>query len=320
MLKKKLDEISVHNNKIAHKKALIERHKNYVYFNCKLRGHIARNCPEEEKQTKTASPGIITQTPQIPIEYPESIHLSTDFMVEGTDEQDWKQIWYVSNRINRHVCCNMSHFSKLKEKFMVEKNEEQKKFIFIHGIGEVQIKIGTEVFIIPGVHYTPEITLNILSASQMEAQGLELIFKGNRCKPVPMFKDPAVCFFDENRMNQRHNEYLEGYFRMLDEDSKHMEDHKEEQHKEMTVTFTNKCNICEEDGHIDYMCPQYPMATEDNDYVILKGVHLPISIRSFNDCISLLKLLEEDNLNSQNWKIFRNNFMKAYTWFYSVYL
>ena len=237
-------------------------------------------------------------------------------MVEGTDDQDWNQIWYVSNKINRHVCCNMSLFSKLKEKFMVEKNEEQKKFIFIHGIGEVQIKIESEIFVIPGVHYTPEITLNILSASQLEAQGLELIFKGNRCKPIPMFKEHAACFFDANRMNQRHNEYLDGYFRMLDEDSKQKEEH----HKEMAVTFIHKCNICDENGHIDYMCPQYPMTAEDDDFVIVKGVHHPIPIKCFNDCIYLLTYIRDDNLNSQNWKPFRQNFIEAYSWFYSVYL
>ena len=154
-LKKKMEEIRVHNNKLAQKQALIERHRNYVCFHCKLRGHIARNCPAERQTNTTASPGIITQTPPIQITYPESIHLSTDFMVEGTDDHGWDQIWYVSNKINRHVCCNMSLFSKLKEKFLVEKNEEQKKFIFIHGIGEVQIKIDSEIFVIPGVHYTP---------------------------------------------------------------------------------------------------------------------------------------------------------------------
>ncbi|PWA55799.1 cytochrome P450, ARID DNA-binding domain, Zinc finger, CCHC-type [Artemisia annua] len=320
MLRKKLEEIHVHNNRLSQRKATLERHKNYVCFKCRLRGHIAKNCPKEESHTETASPGIITHTPKIQIAYLETIHLSTDFMVEGTDEQGWNQIWYVSNRINRHVSSNMSLFSKLKEKFSIEKIEEQRKLIFVHGIGEVQIKIGSEILIIPGVHYTPEVSLNILSATQMEAQGPELTFKGNMCKPIPMFKSPADCFFDENKMNRRQNEYMEGYFRMLDESSQHREENKEEHKEETVVTLSHKCNICEEDGHIDYMCPLNSTTAEDNDYVIVKGVNLPIPITSFKDCISFLDLIKNDTLISQEWNGFRNNFIKAYTWFYSVYL
>ncbi|PWA79639.1 ARID DNA-binding domain-containing protein [Artemisia annua] len=258
MLKGKLEEIRVHNNNMTQKKAMVERHKNYICFKCKLRGHIARNCLTEVNFNKSASPGNTTHKPNIQIEYSDSIHLPTDYMVEGTDELDWNQIWYVSTKVNRHVCSNISLFSKLKEKFAVEKNEEQKKFIFIHGIGEVQIRIGNDILIIPGVHYTPKITLNILSASQMEAQGLELTFKGNRCIPTPMFKNPTDCTFDASKMNQRHNEYLEGYFRMISEGTHNKEEHNKE---------------------------------KADDYII-----------------------------SQNWNGFRENFMKAYQWFYSVYL
>ncbi|PWA65352.1 ARID DNA-binding domain-containing protein [Artemisia annua] len=317
MLKKKMEEIQVHNNNLTQKKATVERHKNYVCFNCRLRGHIARDCPKEGNLTEDVGLGIITDKSKVHLTYPEFIHLSTDFMVEGTDEQGWNQIWYVSNRINRHVCSNMYLFSKLKEKFAVEKIEEQKKFMFIHGIGEVQIKFGTEVFIIPGVHYTPEISLNILSVSQLEAQGLELTFKGNRCKPIPMFRNSADCIFDADRMNQKHNEYLDGYFRMMNEA---MDDHREEQHREEAVTYTYTCSICEENGHLDYMCPQNSFTAEEDDYVIIKGVHLPFKIKSFSDCILLLKLLEGNRLNSHTLKLFRKNFIEAYMWFYSVYL
>ena len=108
-------------------------------------------------------------------------------------------------------------------------------------------------------------------------------------------------------MNQRQNEYMERYFKMLDEDSQHME--------EMAVVFSHKCNICEEVGHIDYMCPLYPSIAEDtsqdNDYVIVKGVHLPIPVKSFNDYISLLDLLKGDLLISQEWDSFREKFIKS---------
>ncbi|PWA96663.1 ARID DNA-binding domain-containing protein [Artemisia annua] len=316
MLKKKMEEIRVHNENLAQKKGMVGRYKNYICFKCKLKGHIAKYCPTDGKTLMSTSPEQNKHKEEkIQIMYPETVHITTDYMVEGTDEHNWNMIWYVSDKLSRHMCSNLSLFSKIKEKFSVEKDEEQKKFIFIHGIGEVQIRIGNDILIIPSVNYAPEVTLNVLSVSQLEAQGLVLSYKGNRCRPIPMFKYPTDCVFNENKMNQRHNEYLEGYFNMVYEGSQIKKDHKEK-----AVSFSPTCNICEEIGHLDYMCPQNSFTSEDKDFVFTKGVHIPIPIKCFNDCIALLNLLEDDYIISQNWNEYRENFMKAYLWFYSVYL
>ena len=156
MLKKKLEEFHVYN------KVTLERHKRYICFECRLRGHIAKNCPIKEKLKEVA--GIDQNLTNTEIIYPETIHLATDFMIEGTGEGEWNEIWYVSNIINNHVCTNMNLFTKLKEKFCVEKLRDPRKLLIVHGIGEVNIRIGSEVFMIPGVHFAPEVTLNILSA------------------------------------------------------------------------------------------------------------------------------------------------------------
>lgn len=101
----------------------------------------------------------------------------------------------------------------------MEKMHDRHKLIFIHGVGEVQILIGTDILIIPGVYYTPDISLNILSAKQLELQGLELTFKGNKCRPVPMFKHPQDCCFDPNKMKRRQNKYMEDFYKLLEESS-----------------------------------------------------------------------------------------------------
>ena len=120
MLRKKLEEFHVYNNQLSQKRENLERHKRYVCFECRLKGHIARNCPNKDKLKGITGIGNLTNTPNTEITYPETIHLSTDFMVEGTDEEGWNQIWYVSKDINNHVCTNMNLFAKLKEKFSVE--------------------------------------------------------------------------------------------------------------------------------------------------------------------------------------------------------
>nr|GEW98384.1 bulb-type lectin domain-containing protein [Tanacetum cinerariifolium] len=53
---------------------------------------------------------------------------------------------------------------KYPEKFkMVEKDEIEKKFIFSYGVGDVTMEVREGNFVIPNAHYTPEVTLNVLS-------------------------------------------------------------------------------------------------------------------------------------------------------------
>lgn len=205
MLRNKLEEIEVYNHALPQSQNKSERHKRYICFEYGIRGHIAINCPNKGKNTEVTDLENISKTPHTQIIYPENIHLPTDFMIEGTNEEEWDKIWYISKQLDRHVCINRNLFAKLKEKFSVEKLEDLLKLLFIHGVGEVHIRIGSEIMCIPGVLYTPDVTLNILSVSQLEAQGLDLTFKGNRCKPVTMFKNPTDCFFDQNKMNLRQN-------------------------------------------------------------------------------------------------------------------
>ncbi|GJR86147.1 ARID DNA-binding domain-containing protein [Tanacetum coccineum] len=124
----------------------------------------------------------------VSLKYPEQIHLSTDYMVEGTDE----------------------------EKFGIKKLQGMGKFLFTHGIREINMRYGNEILCIPGVHYAPEVTLNVLSESQLEAQGVELNYNNNRCRLSYMFKHPKACKFDEDKMKEKQNQYLEKYFDSID--------------------------------------------------------------------------------------------------------
>nr|GEW10455.1 ARID DNA-binding domain-containing protein [Tanacetum cinerariifolium] len=48
--------------------------------------------------------------------------------------------------------------------------------------GEVVVKNGDEGYLIPGVHYAPEVTLNIHSIEQLERQGIDIIYEDNTCR------------------------------------------------------------------------------------------------------------------------------------------
>nr|GEW79573.1 reverse transcriptase domain-containing protein [Tanacetum cinerariifolium] len=56
------------------------------------------------------------------------------------------------------------------------------KILFIYGIGEVVVKNGDQGYLIPGVHYAPEVTLNIHSIEQLERQGIDILYEDNTCR------------------------------------------------------------------------------------------------------------------------------------------
>nr|GEY33786.1 ARID DNA-binding domain-containing protein [Tanacetum cinerariifolium] len=89
------------------------------------------------------------------------------------------------------------------------------KFLFTYGICEVLIKDDGQGYLVPGVYYVPEVTLNILSIDLLEKQGYEIKYEGNRCSIIYMFNDKESQKFDEDRMRKKHNQYLKEYFESL---------------------------------------------------------------------------------------------------------
>ncbi|GJS11227.1 ARID DNA-binding domain-containing protein [Tanacetum coccineum] len=178
MLLKKMKE----RPEIMDKEVLVLRKKErrarcYI---CKIRGHVFWKCPNKKKkamigkQKEIVKPTIKKVTEKI--KYPEKVHVITDYMIEGTDDATWNEAWYVSSAYKNHMCPTRSLFKKLTYKFkMIEKEEIEKKFIFSYGVGDVIVEAREGNFVIPNVHYTPEVTLNVLSFDLLEEQRLDEI-------------------------------------------------------------------------------------------------------------------------------------------------
>ncbi|GKA21508.1 ARID DNA-binding domain-containing protein, partial [Tanacetum coccineum] len=176
-------------------RARIRKNKETVKcFKCQGTGHFANACPQDDTKTTQKQEKEITAAipslpePKVSVKYPEFIHFRTRGIIDGTDKGSWDDFWYISNTSNKHMTANLKFFLNLKEEFIVEKLERQGKFLFTYGIGEVLIKNGEGTYMIPGVHYAPEVTLNILSIELLRQQG----------------------------MREQHNNYLEDYFDALD--------------------------------------------------------------------------------------------------------
>nr|GEV84380.1 ARID DNA-binding domain-containing protein [Tanacetum cinerariifolium] len=162
----------------------------------------------------------------------------------------------------------------------VNKLEDQMKLPFTYGIGEVLIKYGGQGYLVPGVYYAPEVTLNIFSMDLLEKQGLKVIYEYNRCSLVYMFNKSKKEKLDEDRLRKKQNQYLEEYFESL-------------ANKDVTI---------------------------EEDLIQIKGDIYSTKVNTFNEYVAFLNLIKQVDVVSQEWDIFRKKFDKVVKWLYNYYL
>ncbi|GJY60041.1 ARID DNA-binding domain-containing protein [Tanacetum coccineum] len=226
MLKAKIKENEAYNTSgVCATLKQTRKDKRARCFACKERGHVVWNCPHKRNKMKgkiEASQPRYTEE----LKYPEVVHVTTDFMVNGSGEKDWNRIWYISKEYKNHMTPVKSNFKRMKGEFkMLEKEERQRKFIFSYGVGEAFVETENGTKVISNVFYTPEITLNVLSLEQLENQGYVVTVEGNKCVIKYMFdEDRGMLDANEDRdmvedstaMVKSHNEYLDDYFKSID--------------------------------------------------------------------------------------------------------
>nr|GEU76764.1 ARID DNA-binding domain-containing protein [Tanacetum cinerariifolium] len=145
MLKENLKEIEAFNAssvcaafKRKSAKTVTRKEKRARCFICKERGHVLWKCPNKKNKNRgeTSKPSFDEK-----LKYPEVVHVKTDYMVEGSDEQNWNKIWYVGSVYKNHMSPTKSLFKRLKNSFKVlDKEEDERKFIFSYGVGEAIVE------------------------------------------------------------------------------------------------------------------------------------------------------------------------------------
>nr|GEU61546.1 ARID DNA-binding domain-containing protein [Tanacetum cinerariifolium] len=186
MLNEKLKEIEAFNGssvcaafKRKSAKIVTRKEKRARCFICKERGHVLWKCPNKKNKNRgeTSKPLFDEK-----LKYPEVVHVKTDYMVEGSDEQNWNKIWYVGSVYKNHMSPTKSLFKRLKNSFKVlDKEEDEIKFIFSYCVREAIVETKDGALVIPNVYYTPEIIMNVLSTEQLENQGYVMTYDRNRC-------------------------------------------------------------------------------------------------------------------------------------------
>ncbi|GKE63407.1 hypothetical protein Tco_1513774 [Tanacetum coccineum] len=216
---------------------------------------------------------------------PERVHVTTDYMVEGSDQGNWNDIWFVSSAYKRHMSHTRTLFRRMMERFKKEGTEEQnKKSIFSYGVGEAIVETKEGSLVIPNVLYTPEITLNVLSIDQLEEQGFIVTYGNGTCGLKYMFdngkrplevQDEGIMAKDEGSMIECHNKHLDEYFQSIDPEEecsliKGMEDLK----------------MDKGDVH-DYV---------DSEYLSMNGTLYFMKVNTFPRFIAFLDLIKIDKL------------------------
>nr|GEZ04865.1 ARID DNA-binding domain-containing protein [Tanacetum cinerariifolium] len=217
-----------------------------------------------QESAKLMNKELMTTKTTISLKYLEWIHFSTKCMIKGTYQGHWDDI------------CKL---------------DDQMKFLFTYGIGEVVVKNSDQGYLIPGVHYAPEVTLNILSIDLLESQGIGIIYEDNTCRPIYMFSNPKDHKLNEDKFRTMQNEYLEKYFE----------------------SFKKR------DTSNEGMKPVGMLSMED-DLIEIKGTIYSTRVNTFNEYVGFLNSLKQDEIISQTWDVFRNKFDKVVKWFYEKYL
>nr|GFA68319.1 ARID DNA-binding domain-containing protein [Tanacetum cinerariifolium] len=269
MLKKKLEEIEVFNSSFPQ-----DKYKTYNCFYCKQKGHIIKSCPIKIKDEAEHVQNCSIKTAEGNKEAINPTH--SKFTL------DKSMIWCFR-------CKEYGHFpnrcpSKKQEQPKV--NIKYPKFIhfktrrILKGMDQGTWDDFCHGYLIPGVHYAPEITLNILSMNLLQQQGFKIIFEGDKCTLEYMFKNQQGHNLDLDKMRQMHNSYLEDYFESLN---------KERADKEGEMArFVEDTNASK--------------------------------VHTFYEFVAFLNLIKNDDIISKAWDIYRERFDKVLKWFYNHYM
>ncbi|KAF5803156.1 putative protein kinase RLK-Pelle-LRR-VIII-1 family [Helianthus annuus] len=124
-------------------------------YYCHLPGHQIYMCKAKENDEATQ---LIRQAINAGIRKQEDdVHCREEMVVTGTDSGQWKEIWYVNPTFNHHFVGNLDVFKRVKHIMGVETRSGMNNFVFIRGVGTVEMKMGTETLNIPSVFYSPDI-------------------------------------------------------------------------------------------------------------------------------------------------------------------
>ncbi|KAJ0809590.1 putative transcription factor interactor and regulator CCHC(Zn) family [Helianthus annuus] len=167
-------------------------------YYCHQLGHHIYMCKAKENDEATQ---LIKQTINTGIRrQDDEVNCQNEMIVTGTEGGQWGDIWYVSPTFNHHFAGNLNVFKRIKHMIGVETKSGENNFLFIRGIGAVEMKSGNDMLRIQSVFYSPELDRNVLSLDQLTLQGFTVRKSGDTCKIFPMFSAPVSGLTKEDEL------------------------------------------------------------------------------------------------------------------------
>ncbi|KAF5791488.1 putative transcription factor & chromatin remodeling ARID family [Helianthus annuus] len=219
-------------------------------------------------------------------------------IVTGTEGGMWGDIWYVSNSFSHHYAGNINVFKRIKHLVGVETNSGENEFLFMWGIGAIEIKSNNERLMIQSVFYTPELDRNVLSINQLTLQGFTVNKAGYPCKIFPMFSPPVV-----NSVNE-----ITGLSK---------EDELGLKEKQKVISLNDVSERYKEEYLNSYFEDMHVSSCEtDWSVMIIRA----LEFKNFSDCKNLLNMLEDGKFVFHYKHELEKKFEEMLHWFITVYL
>jgi len=163
-------------NPEAWKKLPIEEKKKLTKCkNCGKKGHWARECkmkkePEEPNQSKTEEKNETKE------------HVLFNL---GDTSIDAKDKWVIDSGATAHMCRNKNWFIELiMYPSSVTCSVGDGSQVKVLGIGKIEVQTGVVSGVFTEVLYIPSLSTNLVSVGAAARQGIDTIFKGERCQMI----------------------------------------------------------------------------------------------------------------------------------------
>ncbi|KAF5753761.1 putative transcription factor interactor and regulator CCHC(Zn) family [Helianthus annuus] len=272
------------------------RRERLCYY-CHLPGHQIYTCKAKENDEElqlirqAINAGIRTQN--------EDVHCHDEMIVTGTDGGEWKDIWYVNSTFHHHYVGNIDVFKRVKHIMGVETKSGMNNFLFIRGVGIVEMKTGNDTLRIPSVFYSPDIDRNVLSLEQLTLQGFTVRKSGDSCKIFPMFSSPVV-----NSVNDTTGLSKEQELGLKEKERLHnMSGIDDEFKSDYLNSYFESLNVSEKEG-------------EDWNLMILNS----LEFHNFDDCKALMDMLDDREYVFKYKVILQKKFEDLVRWFLYDYM
>ncbi|KAM0023884.1 putative transcription factor interactor and regulator CCHC(Zn) family [Helianthus debilis subsp. tardiflorus] len=265
-------------------------------FYCRRPGHYIYECKSKENDENTQ---LISQAVNAGIRNQKvSGEDRNEMIVTGTEGGMWGDIWYVNHSFTQHYAGNINVFKRIKHLVGVETNSGENDFLFMRGIGVVEVKSNNERLLIQSVFYTPELDRNVLSMNQLTLQGFTVKKAGDTCKIFPMFSSPINNTVNEITGLSKEDELglkeKQKVIRLKDVNEKYKEEY---------------LNSYFEDLHV---------SSGETDWSVM--IIRALDFKDFNDCINLLNMLEDGKFVFHYKYELEKKFEEMVSWFVTTFL